>query len=233
MSQALSLFRLQQIDSQADRAQARLESIKKMLEDDALLKQAAGRAETSLAELQTAERNLKKAEAEVQSLRVKIEQTEASLYGGGIRSPKELQDLQNDAASMKRFLVTLEDRLLEAMLAAEEAQQKNDESQAALLATKSQWAEQNQSLSQEQSDLNREIQKLNAGRLAVTESLPAEQTSLYEQLRQQRRGVAVTGVQDNACGACGTTLTPALIQAAHSPRQVSYCPSCGRILYAG
>lgn len=232
MSQALTLYRLQQIDSQVDRIRARLEDIQKILADDSTLKHALQQAESAAARQQEAETKLQKAEAEVQTLRVKIEQTEASLYSGTVRNPKELQDLQNDAAAMKRYLVTLEDRLLEAMLAAEEAQQDNAKLQAKLSAAQAHWARQDQSLGQERSLLDKETQKLNTERLAITGSLPAEYAALYEQLRQQRRGLAVTGISENACGACGTVLTPALVQAARSPGQMSRCPSCGRILYA-
>lgn len=232
MSQALTLYRLQQIDHQLDRDRARLESIQKILGDDAILAEAIRQAEESGMERKTKELMLKKAEAEVNDLRIKIEQTEASLYGGSVRNPKELQDLQNDAASMKRHLVTLEDRLLDAMLAAEEAQQKDDRCQQALAGIRSGREDQTRSLIEEQAGLNKDLQKLNTERQAVTGSLAPELAALYEELRRQRRGVAVTDVRENACGACGTTLPPAQVQAARSPSQLSRCPSCGRILYA-
>jgi uncharacterized pyridoxal phosphate-containing UPF0001 family protein len=38
---------------------------------------------------------LKQTEADVEKQRIKIEQTESSLYGGRVQNPKELQDLQN------------------------------------------------------------------------------------------------------------------------------------------
>ncbi|MBI4732904.1 MAG: hypothetical protein HY781_12415 [Chloroflexi bacterium] len=231
MSQALTLYRLQQIDSQTDRARARLDIVQKTLEDDASLKQAIQQAESAAAEQSAAEGNQKQADAEVQALRVKIEQTESSLYSGAVRNPKELQDLQNEAAALKRHLITLEDRLLEAMLATESAQDKNKRAQALLAAAQSNWTEQNQSFSQEQAGLLKDIQKLNTERLAITGSLAAEQFGLYEQLRQQRGGLAVTNIQENTCGACGTTLTPALVQAARSSGQMSRCPTCGRILF--
>jgi hypothetical protein len=37
---------------------------------------------------------LKQSELEVEKQRIKIQQTEASLYGGLVHNPKELQDLQ-------------------------------------------------------------------------------------------------------------------------------------------
>jgi predicted nucleic acid-binding Zn-ribbon protein len=56
---------------------------------------------------------------------------------------------------------------------------------------------------------------------------------MYENLRQQKRGVAIAEISDNACAACGTTLTAALQQSARSATTLTHCPSCGRILYAG
>lgn len=232
MSQALPLYRLQQIDRQLDQTRARLEDIQKILGDDAALTQAAHRAEVAESEWQAKETLLKKAEAQVNALRIKIEQTEASLYSGAVRAPKELQDLQNDAASMKRYLVTLEDRLLEAMMAAEEAQKASQEAQKELERLRAGRADQVGNLLTEQAELTRKMQKLNAERQAVTEALSPEMAALYEDLRRQRRGVAVTEINENACGACGTSLAPAQVQAARSPSQLSRCPSCGRILYA-
>ena len=52
----------------------------------------------------------------------RVGQAEASLYGGHVQNPKELQDLQKDVASLKRHLETLEERELEAMEAAENAE---------------------------------------------------------------------------------------------------------------
>lgn len=231
MSQTLSLYRLQQIDSQLDRAQARLQAIQKALEDDAdlhLAKEAAQMAETNLA---TATQAMKKAEEEVQAQRIKIEQNEASLFGGTVRNPKELQDLQNDVASLKRYLVTLEDRQLETMLTVESAETTNNAAQAALQATQSRSEEQNQGLTQEQTTIYKEIEKLTAERAAANDPIPAGALALYDQLRQQRRGVAVATISDGSCNACGSSLTPSEIQAARSQNQMGRCPSCGRILY--
>jgi uncharacterized protein len=231
MSQALTLYRLQQIDSQTDRAQARLDIIQKILMDDASLREALQQAELTAAEQSAAELNQEKVEAEIHALRIKIDQTESSLYGGLVRNPKELQDLQNESAALKRYLVTLEDRLLEIMDIAEQAQMKNKDARSSLTSVQQGLAGQNQNLGQEQASLNRETQKLLTERLAITGSLQAGQIDLYEQLRQQHHGLAVWGIQDNSCLACGSTLTLAQVQAARSPGQLSRCPTCGRILY--
>jgi len=231
MSQVLSLYRLQQIDSQIDRIKTRLQAILKTLEDDAELKQA--REELRLAEEKhaSAEGDLKIAETEARNIHIKIEQVDASLYGGASHSPKELQDLQNDLAALKRRRVTLEDSQLEAMIAVENAEAAARGGQEKLQAILDRLAEQNRGLNQEQEALFKEVEKLTTERDATTGAIPADAIALYDQLRQQKRGLAIATISDNSCDACGSNLSLAQIQSARSSNQMAQCPSCGRILY--
>jgi len=231
MSQTLSLYRLQQADSQIDRAQARLQAIQKTLDDDAELRLANEWAESTLAICQSGDRALKQAEVDAQSQRIKIEQTEASLYGGKGHSPKELLDLQNDVAALKRHLVTLEDIQLEAMLAAEETMSAHQAAQTDLLAAQSHSSEQNRGLHEEQNTLQKELEKLFAERAAVAGPIPPDALGLYDQLRQKRRGLAVAIISENSCSACGSGLSAAQMQSSRASGQMALCPSCGRILY--
>jgi predicted nucleic acid-binding Zn-ribbon protein len=231
MSQTLSLYRLQQVDSQMDRAQARLQTIQKMLADDSVLHLANERADSIRIIYQSAERAVKQAEADAQNQRLKIEQIEASLYDGKGHSPKELLDLQNDVAALKRHLITLEDIQLEAMLAAEESMSANQTAQTELQAAQSHSIEQNRGLHEEQNVLQKELEKLFAERAAVSAPIPPDALGIYDRLRQQRRGLAVAVISENSCSACGAGLSAAQIQSSRASGQMTVCPSCGRILY--
>ncbi|HLO29263.1 MAG TPA: C4-type zinc ribbon domain-containing protein, partial [Anaerolineales bacterium] len=67
---------------------------------------------------------------------------------------------------------------------------------------------------------------------AVVTDIARQTLDIYEQLRKQKRGIAITTISDSSCGACGTTLTPSQKQSARSTSQLFHCPTCGRILYA-
>ena len=231
MSQTLSLYRLQQIDSQIDRLQARLQIIQKTLEDDAELRQLSEQVQAAEARCQSAERALKQAEGDVQSQHIKIEQTQSSLYSAKSHSPKELLDLENDVAALKRHLVTLEDRQIETMMECEAAEADLQSVQAKSGTAQADRAEQSKGLRQEQEALNNDVERFTTERNAVTGAIPAAELGLYDQLRQQRRGVAVAIISDNSCGACGSPLSLAQLQSARSSSQMALCPSCGRILY--
>ena len=232
MSAAFGLYRLQLIDSQMDQARARLDAIRKVLENDLQLRTATEHFQAAESAHKEAKGNQQQAELEVNAQRIKIEQTESSLYGGSVRNPKELQDLQNDVASLRKHLATLEDRLLESMMAMDTATTQMVEARAELDRVESNLGDQTRNLTAERESLSHNLERLEAERKAATVPIDGKLLDNYETLRRDKRGLAVTTVSDGACAACGTNLTPGQQQTARSSREISRCPTCGRILYS-
>jgi len=232
MSASLGLFRLQQKDSHINQIETRLEKIRQMLEDNAELQTAMEHVRTAEEGQHTAERAQQAAEAEAQNQQIKIQQAEASLYGGSVRNPKELQDLQADVASLKKHLASLEEQELQDMLQTDAAQAEVKRAGDELIGVQSKLGSEHHQLLEEKESLTLELNRIRSEREAVVGTIAAEILKTYDHLRQQRRGVAVAQVSDSACGACGTTLTAAIQQTARHAADLVYCPSCGRILYA-
>lgn len=232
MSHTLGIYRLQQVDSRIDQATTRLEAIRAVLENDSTIQAARATLEKAEKATQDAGKGLRACEAASEAQRIKLEQIEASLYGGRIQNPKELKDLQNDLAALKRHLATLEDAQLEAMLAFESCQEKQLIAVKNLREVEAQVISKNASLKGEQETLLNDLENLKAERTATYGTISPELINKYENLRQKRRGLAVTTISDNACDACGAGLTPAQAQAVRMAVQLVECPSCGRILFS-
>ena len=232
MSASLGLYRLQVVDSRLDEIRARLDEIRQILENDEAMKKAQARVDKAEKAHNATLQTLKKAEQEVQAQKIKIEQSEAKLYSGTVKNPKELQDLQNEVSALKRYLGALEDRQLEAMLEEEEAANNKQAMLDKRHQLKAQLEIQNQDLTNEQADLGKELERYESERQAALTPLDASLLAVYDDLRQQKRGLAVTLVSDGACAACGTTLTPALNQSVRQSPEICSCPSCKRILFA-
>lgn len=196
------------------------------------LQQAQDSVEKSAQNQKEAERLSRRSEQEVQAQRLKIEQVETTLYSGKVTNPKELQDLQNESISLKKYLTVLEDRQLEAMIALEEADERFQEDLAYLENVQDRFSEHHAMLIEERTSLLKFIERQEDERVAAANAIPEKDLQLYEQLRIQRGGVAVARVTDKACSACGTTLNAALLQAARSPSQITRCSTCNRILYS-
>lgn len=232
MSLALTLYRLQQIDSRLSKVITRLAAIQSTLENNADLKAASQKLDAAKLTLLNAEKVLKNAETESAGQRIKLEMAEASLYSGRIQSPKELQDLEKDIASLKRHLGALEDLQLERMISMESCRVERELAQKEFDAVQGKVISENATLQTEQLTLQKEADTLSAQRQAVLPAIDSATLSLYDSLRQKRSGQAVSQVIENACDTCGSSLTPGYAQSVRTSNQLVHCPMCGRILYS-
>ena len=233
MNQAFQLYQLQKIDSQLDVIENRLNEINKILDADQTVKQAETAVQQKKEEIHQAHMAMKKIDDAVQAQKIKIETSNASLYGGKIQNPKELQDLQNEISSLKKHLANLEDQELEAMIQFDQLELDMKKAVENQKSAQGEFVEKQSKLLGEQLQLNKTKEKLLAERAAAIPSILPEELEKYLKLRKTKRGIAVASVTEGACTGCGSNLTPAEWQAARSPHQVAYCSSCGRILYAG
>jgi len=233
MSQSFHLFQLQKVDTRLDQIQQRINSILQEIENDARLKTAQEQHRRALEKFNQIQRELKKIEHEVEIRRLKLEQSEANLYSGRIKVPKELQDLQNEVASLKRSITSLEDQQIEIMIQLEEAKNEFDQLQQALLQFEAEVAQSHAGLIGEKTRLENDQQRLLTEKQVILSQISPATLAEYEKLREKKQGIAVASVEDSSCSACGAGLTPAQCQAARSPSTIFYCPSCGRIIYAG
>jgi hypothetical protein len=233
MSAALGLLRLQKVDSSINQVQARLEQIRETLENNTDLAAARARLENAERAQEQAEHTRQARDSDTRSQQLKIQQAESSLYGGSVRSPKELQDLQADVESIKRHLATTEELEFESMVTLESAEVEVRSARAELDQVEARLEDKHRQLIAERETLVRELGNLHDERKAALGTVAVEHLQTYERIAEARRGVAVAEISDNACRACGTTLTAAQQQNARHTTQLVFCPSCGRILFAG
>jgi len=221
------------MDTKLDKCRARTEEIDSILKDNSEIFNARTKNDIALKNLERAHKALKVAENNVKSQRLKIEQTDATLYGGKVRNPKELQDLQAESAALKRYLNVLEDRQLEAMIIAEDTDSIYQNTAKTLKEVESGISIQNKNLISERSQILQEIDRMSSERDAAIGTTPSADLKLYNDLRKTRRGLAVAKITDKTCSACGTTLSATTLHSAKSPHQITQCDTCNRILYSG
>jgi predicted nucleic acid-binding Zn-ribbon protein len=232
MSQVFKLYRLQQIDSILYKSRSRLDEIDQILRDDRSIQEAEQTVTVAENIANTARKALKSAEASTQAQRTKIKNTETKLFGGSVKNPKVLQDLQKESEALRRYLGVIEERQLEAMLEMDDAAELLNEARAQLRDLQTRKIELSASLNGEKSKLLEEVKRQQVERLATTKTISIEDISLYTKLRERRKGIAVAKVTDKSCAACGSTLNSSLLQSARSPNIMVHCETCGRILYA-
>ena len=234
MSRAHSLFRLQEIDLVLDKNNARLDEIEAILKDSTELQRAKATLDQTDIHLKEVRSTLKGAEYAVESQRKKIEETEATLYGGTITNPKELQDLQMEAESLKRYLSTLEDRLLDVMVEMEQAELEQEAAHNVVKNLQQSLEVEHQELRNEQYNLQLENERLRDDREVAVVSVLQEDLELYEKLRQKPGGIVIAILEDDGnCSMCGLSISASRQQLIRSGTKIEQCKQCRRILYAG
>jgi predicted nucleic acid-binding Zn-ribbon protein len=173
------------------------------------------------------------AEHAVGSQRDKIAQTDKALYSGSVTNPKELQDLQMESESLHRYLETLEDRYLEAMVVLEQAENAHLEATEALDVLQQRKARQHSQLTAEKEELIGNIARLDEERQAATVDVNDEDYALYDELQVRLSGKVLALLSDGVCSACGVELARSRQQEVASGSDLVRCSQCSRILYAG
>lgn len=233
MSQVFKLYRLQQIDLQLDQTKSQLAEVIRLIENDADLNQAQENYNHQAKTVDELEKKLRIIEQDVAQQYAKIEESETALYSGKIKNPKELKDLEDEVKALKRYLQVLEERQLEVMIALDEETKILNDLEQVLTKVKQDVLQRNSRYLGEKSELEKEVQRLENERAVAIASLEPDYYTRYQSIRVNKKGIAVSRVQEKSCSACGTTLTGGLIQESRVPDRLAFCPSCGRILYGG
>jgi predicted nucleic acid-binding Zn-ribbon protein len=230
LSKAELLLDLQAIDSKIDQLSRRLAEVKAaQRETDELIaaRQAAQEAERTAVQRRSARQDLELADATVDD---KIIQAEKRLYSGLVKNPKELLDLQNDISSLKRQKAALDDQLLDAMLALEEAEDTLTRHVAACDQIEAAWKTSQSDLNAERTQLETELAQQSKEQVAARAQLDQTDLVLYDQLRRRKGGVAVVEINGNTCSGCGVRVTAAVLQQLGHADQFTRCGNCERIL---
>ena len=232
MNQAFHLYQLQKVDTQIGRIQARIDEIDAIITRDERIVSAENGIHKARLELEKLRKTLREYEETGRSIRLEIETNEASMYSGKIRNPKELSDLQSKVNSDKKKRDQNEDAQIEGMLKIETQEALINSLTDQLHLVQSEVATSQSLLLGEKSQLQKQKETLEVERSAKLTSIPKDQVETYLRLMKQKRGTAVAKVDDRTCEACGAPLTAGEWQTVRSSAGLSFCSTCGRILYA-
>lgn len=233
MSRAHTLFRLQEIDLVIDKTKERLDEIKAILENDEVIVKIKMEISTAAEDLANENSQVNLAEGAVSDQKYKIEQTDAKLYGGKIQNPRELQDLQMESESLNKYMATLEDRLLDQMVAQEEAQEKHDSLQRQLEKLEKDRAKESKTLLLEKEQLVQEMKRHEGNREGALASVSDEDREIYEKIRIKGGGYAVAILEGSNCSLCGLAPSESTQQTIRKGTGLVQCNQCKRILYSG
>lgn len=233
MTSVQRLYELQELDTALEKNRAALAVVEAQLgETEALraARQALVQAREEQARLAREQRDM---EREVQDADEKIKRTDKRLYGGTVKSPKELMNLEEELQRLKTRRGSTEDRLLALLEAAEKAQETAKARATELEIAERTWQQEQKRLAGEQARLKKEIASLESRRQAAAGLVAAPTLALYEELRAARQGQAVARVGARTCMGCRISLPETDFRRAVRGDELIQCPNCRRFLYHG
>ena len=216
-----------------DRARARLQEIDEGIQETEELAEARQlkiEKEEVLSGLRSKQRDL---EWEVDQVRSKASEMEAKLYGGTVRNPKELSDLDTDVRALKAQASKREDVLLALMEEAETAEGEWRAAETEYSRIEGDWSANRKVLLDEKAELEPEVQRLELQRTEQLSEIDRASLRLYEILRERRAGHAVARVEQGMCQGCRITLPMSVLQKTRTGVGLVQCVSCERILLVG
>jgi len=232
MHPAQRLYHLQETDLGLAVVEKRLALVAASLGETEEVQSARQEVAATEDKLQACQTTLRAGELEVKGLSDKIRESEDQLYGGRVSNPKELKGLQEELGSLQRRKKAAEDAQLEAMMELEQLQESLAAQQESLALRLSEWRSQQDGLQREQAELLRQHDRLQAQRSELAAASGAH-LRVYEGLRGRRSGRAVALLRGGVCEACGMELPTGEAQQAQRSEGLSFCSSCGRVLWAG
>jgi uncharacterized protein len=185
------------------------------------------------ARLTEAEKEARKADAELADLKEKQKKFQTQLRS--VQSSREYSAVLNEIDAVERVIRTTEDRFLGLEEEIESARGELATREKNLPAETEQhedrlkdWRATQKAINEELATAEAEIQRLEA-------EISPRDRSEFHRLLDKKRGLAVSRViqiaNSYSCSACHVKIRPAALQLLKAGREIVYCDSCKRILY--
>ena len=231
----LRLLELADLDTELGRLDHRrrtlpeIAELAQLSERAAKVRDAITIADTNLADL---DRDLGRAERDVDQVRVRIGKDNQRLDAGQVSNARELESLQNEVASLRKRQGDLEDVVLELMERRETAQALRDGAAVEAQTVGADEAAVTARRDAAVAELDEQGAKAAAGRAAAVADVPADLLALYDKIRASSGGRGAAELRRGQCGGCRETLSTVEqneIRAAPADEVIRH-EECGRIL---
>lgn len=173
-----------------------------------------------------------KAEQDVDQVRQRAARDQQRLDSGAVTSPKDLENLQREIASLAKRQGDLEDIVLEIMERRESAQERGAELTERVSSVQSKIDDATARRDAAFEEIDAEVASATKEREVISGVIPADLLKLYDKLRAQQGGVGAAKLYQRTCQGCRQELsiTDYNEVRAAAPDTVVRCENCRRIL---
>jgi hypothetical protein len=225
------LYEIQQADTEIAATKGAMAALDRGVELESQI--AADEAElASLVERHRGtERESLALDLELKTLEEKRTKFRAQLYGGAVRNPRQLHDLQEEVGMLDREVGKAEDRMLELMDSLESGRTEIGERESRLAALREQLRDVQERYADATERLRGEIGILDSRRKELAAQVPVQLLKRYEQIRVRQGNLGLVKVIGANCPGCRVALPSETVKALKADRGTIACENCGRLLF--
>ena len=221
---------LQKLDTTAQDAQRRLvEEPERTRALDARIESARQQladAKERLAANQTARRDVEKDVAVHQGRLSKFREQAMA-----VKTNQEYHAIQKEIGFAQGEIKTLEDKILERMLEADDLTAASKRGDKALAEEQKAVDAERRTMTAELAELRASLDRIGAERATLIAAMDKRIVAIYELVSSRRHGVAVAEARDFICTICHVRLRPQVFNNILKNDAIIQCDSCQRILY--
>ncbi|OGO05327.1 MAG: hypothetical protein A2Y73_06255 [Chloroflexi bacterium RBG_13_56_8] len=224
------LCRLQKADHEWDEKAQLYQNLRQRLADQSDLDLARNRQRECAESLAKTKSRLRDNELKLESLQSKVKDVEKDLYSGRIHAPKDLENLRKDSLYLRQQASELEDQVLLGLTEADELETATRQAEEELRNYERKWAEEQQELQGQYTELRTQLHALQKARSQLRGDLGQSELRLYDALRAQKGGLAISPMKENICQTCRVRVPTYKARIVEAGEGVITCEGCGRIL---
>lgn len=149
-----------------------------------------------------------------------------------VKTNREYQAMQHEIATAQSDLGSVEEKVLERMLEADDLTAASKGAETTLAAQSREIELEKKALSQELASTETALKESTDARATLVKALEPRLVALFEQVAKARKGVAVcSATRDGLCSVCHVRLRPSVFQQIRHNDSIVQCESCQRVLY--
>jgi predicted nucleic acid-binding Zn-ribbon protein len=227
------LLQLQELDLAIERLEARraqLEGGEELRAARARMAESEARVGELRLSLDSVANEQRRLESDIDSIQRKIDAERAREYDGSVVNAKELQSIEAEVESLRGRKSRLEDELIDQMERREDMEARLLPLEADAAVAAEQLAEVEEGSAREFVELEKTLSERKADRETMVPEFGTELLDLYDDLRQQKKGIGAAALIDGVCQACHQKLSPMYIDRLKREPGIRRCEYCRRIL---
>ena len=232
MDQTLQiLINLQAIDTRVAALEADAARLpKEIAAIHSAVEEAKKQVEQTRARLDTARKDQRAREKDLEVVQGKRSKTEARLYE--VKTNKEYSAVLIEIEDIKQEKARMEEEVLVLMEAQERLTGDIREAETRFKQRETEGRSQEAAAREQLRTVETELAGVRTERREVAGQLPGPILADYDRILRARGGTALAPVaKPNFCGACRMTITPQRLQELRAQSSLIPCESCGRYLY--